>query len=313
MTGIIDTLLQSGKSAIELALYILLPVMVVMMALMKLLEAKGVLAFIARLLTPILKPFGLPGLGVFAILQGLLVSFAAPVTTLKIMEHDGTPARNIAATLAMVLTISQANVVFPLLTVGLNLWVVLATSLIGGLVAATLTYYFFARSVDEEVCESTAEEMRAETVKPDLFSILNAGGWQGVQIALEAIPILVLALCLVNGLRAAGAISFLQWALSPLLVRLHYSEAAVLPIATKFLAGGTAMMGITINLVREGGMSPLELNRIAGLVINPLDLVGYVVLMRAGPRVKSVGRRAMFGAMAGILVRSLLHFIIFYK
>jgi len=49
MTTIVDILLQSGKSAIELALYILLPIMVVMMALMKLLEAKGVLAFVARI------------------------------------------------------------------------------------------------------------------------------------------------------------------------------------------------------------------------------------------------------------------------
>jgi len=61
MTTIVDILLQSGKSAIELALYILLPIMVVMMALMKLLEAKGVLAFVARILTPVLRPFGIPG------------------------------------------------------------------------------------------------------------------------------------------------------------------------------------------------------------------------------------------------------------
>ena len=41
MAEIVDILLQSGKAAIELALYILLPIMVVMMAFMKLLEAKG--------------------------------------------------------------------------------------------------------------------------------------------------------------------------------------------------------------------------------------------------------------------------------
>jgi len=64
--------------------------MVVMMALMKLLEAKGVLAFVAKVLTPVLKPFGIPGIGVFAILQSLLVSFAAPVATLSIMEANET-------------------------------------------------------------------------------------------------------------------------------------------------------------------------------------------------------------------------------
>ena len=73
MAKIVDIILQSGKSAIELSLYVLLPIMVVMMAFMKLLEVKGVLAFIARLLSPLLKPFGIPGIGVFAILQSLLV------------------------------------------------------------------------------------------------------------------------------------------------------------------------------------------------------------------------------------------------
>ena len=139
--------------------------MVVMMAFMKLLEAKGGLALIAKLLTPVLKPFGIPGIGVFAILQSLLVSFAAPLATLSIMENDGTPTRKIAATLAMVLTISQANVVFPMVTVGLNLWVVLLTSLIGGIVASTLTYYYFARSEDQRSCESTNEIITPEIRK----------------------------------------------------------------------------------------------------------------------------------------------------
>ena len=84
-----------------------------------------------------------------------------------------------------------------------------------------------------------------------------------------------------------------------------------LPIATKFLAGGTAMMGVTINLVKEGAMTPLEVNRIAGLVINPLDLVGVAVLSSAGPRVASVVKPAMKGALVGVLARCILHLIIF--
>ncbi len=87
----------------------------------------------------------------------------------------------------------------------------------------------------------------------------------------------------------------------------------MLPIATKFLAGGTAMMGVTINLVNEGLMTPLELNRMAGLVINPLDFVGVAVLITAGPRVASVAQPAIMGAVIGILVRSILHYIIFYS
>jgi spore maturation protein SpmB len=311
MAGIVDILLQSGKSALELSLYILLPIMVVMMALMKLLEAKGVLAFVAGLLTPVLKPFGIPGIGVFAILQSLLISFAAPAATLSIMEKDGTSTRKIAATLAMVLTISQANVVFPLLTVGLNLWMTFLTSLIGGIVASTLTYYYFARSVDTEVSRPVDKIVSPDSRRKGILGILVEGGQEGVQLALRSIPILVLTICLVNILKATGVISFFEWSLTPALNKMHLPGIAVLPVATKFLAGGTAMMGITINLVKEGGMTSVELNRIAGLVINPLDLVGVAVLISAGPRVASIAKPAILGAAVGILVRTILHFIIF--
>lgn len=311
MLTVIDILLRSGKSAVELSLYTLLPIMVVMLALMKVLEAKGVLGFVARVLTPILKPFGIPGIGVFAILQSLLVSFAAPVATLSIMEADGTQTRKIAATLAMVLTISQANVVFPMLTVGLNLWIVLLTSLIGGIVASTVTYYYFARSRDDETVVSNVEIVSVSSGVRGVLGNLVEGGYEGVQLALRSIPILVLTICLVNALKATGVIAFLAWSLSPVLSKLHVPGIAVLPIATKFLAGGTAMMGISIPLVQEGSITPLEFNRLAGLVINPLDLVGVAVLISAGPRVASVVRPAILGAVVGIIVRTVLHFVIF--
>jgi spore maturation protein SpmB len=123
----------------------------------------------------------------------------------------------------------------------------------------------------------------------------------------------VLTICLVNTLKAVGVISFLTWSLSPVLNKLQLPGIAMLPIATKFLAGGTAMMGITIPLVQEGTISPLELNRLAGLVINPLDLVGVAVLISAGPRVASTAKAAIFGATVGILVRTILHFLIFHE
>ncbi len=127
----IKIVLQSGKTALDLALYVLLPVLVVMMALMKVVEARGLLALVARALQPVLRVFGVPGAGAFAIMQLLFVSFAAPLATLAIMEKDGTSRRRIAATLAMVFTMSQANVVFPMVAVGLNLGVILLTSLVG--------------------------------------------------------------------------------------------------------------------------------------------------------------------------------------
>lgn len=311
MPRIIDILLQSGRSALELSLYILLPIMVVMMALMKLLEAKGVLAFVARVLTPVLRPFGIPGIGVFAILQSLLVSFAAPLATLSIMENDGTPTRKIAATLAMVLTISQANVVFPMLTVGLDLKTVFLTSLVGGVIAAMMTYYVFARSKEDEPLDSVAEIEKVSSPSKGILANLVSGGQEGVLLALKSIPILVLTICLVNTLRATGVISFLAWSLSPVLSKLHLPGIAVLPIATKFLAGGTAMMGITIPLVQDGSINPVELNRLAGLLVNPLDLVGVAVLISAGPRVAATAKAAILGAVVGIAVRSILHYLIF--
>ena len=311
MAEIVDILLRSGKSAVELSLYILLPVMVVMLALMKLLEAKGGLAFIARLLTPVFRPFGIPGIGIFAILQSLLVSFAAPVATLSIMENDETPKRQIAATLAMVLTVSQANVVFPLITVGLNVWIILMTSLVGGASAAAATYYYFARSENDGPPTSINQIKVLRKSEQDILSVLVDGGQEGVQIALKAIPILVLAICLVNFLKPAGVAALMEWALSPILRRMHLPGSAVLPIVTKYVAGGTAMMGITVPLVREGSITSLELNRMAGFVINPLDFVGVAVLVSAGRRVGSVLRPAVMGAAVGILVRGILHLIIF--
>ena len=50
----------------------------------------------------------LTGLGVFAALQVNLVSFAAPVATLSMMEQRGTSDRHLAATLAMVFAMVPA-------------------------------------------------------------------------------------------------------------------------------------------------------------------------------------------------------------
>jgi spore maturation protein SpmB len=309
---VVRIILVSGKSAVELGLYVLLPVMVVMMALMKVVEAKGGLALVARLLTPILKVFGIPGAGAFAILQLLLVSFAAPVATLSIMERDGTARRSIAATLAMIFTMSQANVVFPMVAVGLDLSIIVLTSLAGGLCAAALTYYLFARSArdhDPSVIGILPPEKPKWASSP--LTLMIQGGQEGVQIVLGAIPILVLAICLVNGLKGVGAIALLEAFLSPALGAIGLPAVAVLPIATKFLAGGTAMMGVTLDLLKGGAMTVTEFNRLAGFIINPFDIVGVAVLIAAGSRCASVVRPAVAGATVGVLIRGLLHLLIF--
>ena len=121
----IEIILKAGRSAVELALFVLLPVMVVMLSLMRMLEARGVLDWVVARLAPLLKPFGLTGLGVFAALQINFVSFAAPLATLTMMEQRGASDRHIAATLAMVFAMSQANAALPMMTMGLNIGVTL--------------------------------------------------------------------------------------------------------------------------------------------------------------------------------------------
>ena len=312
MEELVRITLQSGKSALDLALYTLLPVLVVMMALMKLVEARGILALVARVLQPVLRIFGVPGAGAFAMLQLLLVSFAAPVATLSIMEKDGTHRRAIAATLAMVLTMSQANVVFPMVAVGLNLSVIFITSLIGGMAAAALTYYVLTRSVAKESGHDDDPVPETPTGKKSTaLNLMIVGGQEAVQVIMGAIPILILAIFLVNILKAVGAIALLERALAPFFSLIGFPAVAVLPLATKYLAGGTAMMGVTLNLLKEGAITTVELNRMAGFLTNPCDIVGVAVLISAGARCSSVVRPAIAGAAFGILLRGVLHLLIF--
>lgn len=312
MEQIITLILDSGRTAIDMALYVLLPVMVVMLALMKLLESKGVLGWISNKLSPLVKLFGVPGLGIFAMLQIMFVSFNAPVATLAIMDRDGTARRAIASTLAVVLTMSQANVVFPMAVVGLDVPVIMITSLIGGLIAAAATYFLFARdpALDDDYShtEHRAPELHE---KKNVIQILSDGGQEGVKIVIASIPLLILALCFVNLLKVTGSIELLTTVLAPVLALVDLPESTVLPIVTKFIAGGTAMMGVTIDLLNQGAMTSTDLNRIAGFIINPFDVAGVAILMAAGRRVSSVARAAVLGAIVGTVVRGILHLIIF--
>lgn len=312
MEDLVKIMLTSGRAGLELALYVLLPVLVIMMAIMKVVEARGILALVARTVQPLLRLFGIPGAGAFAIVQMLLVSFAAPLATLIIMEKDRTSKRQIAATLAMILTLSQANVVFPMIAVGLNLGVIMLTSIFGGLAAAAATYYLFARSVDDSGHTEAPFEPSQEPVRrTTTLNLMIVGGQEAVRVILDTIPMLILAIFLVNILKTTGAIALLEQLLTPLFHLIGFPAVAVLPLATKYLAGGTAMMGVTINLLKEGAITPLELNRMAGFMTNPCDLVGVAVLISAGQRCASVVRPAVAGVVVGVLIRGVLHLLIF--
>jgi len=312
MQEFLKILFASGQKGFELAFFILMPIMVFMMAVMRVLDQTGVLRRVAIVAAPFLLLFGIPGLGVFAIVQILFVSFAAPVSTFRIMDQDAAISdRKIAAGFAAILCMSQANATFPLSAFGLNLPVTMATSIIGGLVSALLTYRFFARHLPDGIELPAADEIHPSGNKQNLIQMILSGGEEGFQLVLKAVPVLVLAVLLVNVLKAVGAIQVMETLCGPAFALIGVSPASVLPIITKYIAGGTAMMGTTLPMLQDQSMTALDLNRIAGFTINTLDPVGLAVLVSAGRRFGAFALPAVKGALFGIFVRGILHLVIF--
>ena len=311
MDVLVDIILKAGRSAVELSLFVLLPVMVVMLSLMRLLEARGVLDWLVARLAPVLRPFGLTGLGVFAAVQINFVSFAAPMATLTMMEQRGASDRHIAATLAMVFAMAQANAAFPMLTMGLDFTTTLAFSLLGGLVAAAATYYGFGRhlSAAEGKLDEHLQHPVAENAK-GVLDVINRAGAEAFKIAVGAIPMLVLSLVAVTALKKFGAIDALTTVIAPLLTLAGIDPSLILPALTKYLAGGTAMMGVVDEMRRAGQMSVQLLNQSAGFLVSPFDLPGVAVLISAGRRVAAVWKPAALGACVGIALRTLGHALI---
>lgn len=310
MEILIEIILKAGRSAVELAFFVLLPVMVVMLSLMRLLEARGVLDWIVARLAPLLKPVGLTGLGVFAALQINFVSFAAPMATLTMMEQRGASDRHIAATLAMVFAMSQANAALPMMTMGLDLALTLTYSLIGGLTAAAATYYLFGRALSntESRLDETLHHPVAESAK-GILDVINRAGAEAFKLSVGAIPMLVLSLVVVTALRSGGAIDALTSLLAPVLTAASIDSALILPTLTKYMAGGTAMMGVMDEMRKAGQISVELLNASAGFLISPFDLPGVAVLISAGPRIAAVWKPAALGACIGIAVRTVGHIL----
>ena len=120
---------------------------------------------------------------------------------------------------------------------------------------------------------------------------------------------LVLALLLVNILRASGAIGGLENLLMPLFKAFGISPAMLLPLVTKTIAGGTAMMGVMTEYLQQNVISLREFHISAALLITPFDVAGVAILISAGPRVASVLRPAAYGAIVAIILRTLMHYI----
>ena len=252
MTEIADLILRSGRAGVELALFVLLPVMIVMLSLMRLLEARGILDKLVDRVSPVLAPLGVPGLGVFALLQITLVSFAAPLATLAMMDRGDTTRRHIAATFALVLGCAQANVVFPMAAFGLHSLKVMLVSVVCALIGAACTYHLFARNLPErpESMPTHPPHPKADDTR-GVLQVINAAGKEAFEIAIGAIPMLVLALLLVNSLRSIGVIGLLEQVLEPVFLWLELPTAMLLPIITKYIAGGTAMMGVAVDFLDQ--------------------------------------------------------------
>ena len=311
MEQIISVILESGKSALDMALYILLPIMVIMLAIMKLLDARGVLAWISNVLAPVSRIAGIPGIGIFAMIKLLFVSFAGPMASLTLMDRSNISKRYIASTLAMVLCMAQANTTFPLAAVGLDIPTVLLSSVFGGLIASAVTYYLITRNFHDDTPDELMVENKEPAARQTTIQILNKGGQDGVKIVINMIPMLILALFLVNVLQQIGAIEWISFILAPVLSLVGLPESTVLPIVTKFIAGGTAFIGVTVDLMNQGLISVQDLNRMAGFVINPLDVLGVALYAGLGDRVNSVIRYAVYGALVGVIVRGAIHLTVF--
>ncbi|MET0081290.1 MAG: hypothetical protein ABW119_22780, partial [Candidatus Thiodiazotropha lotti] len=216
------------------------------------------------------------------------------------------------ATLALVLASAQANVTFPMSAVGLNGVLALLISAFSGILAAALTYHWFARNLpeDDQLPEPVPEHPVAEDTK-GVLAVINAAGKEAFNISVSAIPMLVLALLLVNILRSSGAIGFIEGWLVPVFALFDLPSSMLLPIITKYIAVPPAIMGVTVEYINQGLITKTELNQMAGFLIHPLDLAGIAIYLSAGSRVASVLKPALYGAVLAILFRSAVHFLIF--
>ena len=75
---------------------------------------------------------------------------------------------------------------------------------------------------------------------------------RGLQDSVGAIPMLVLALVVVMALRASGGIDALTALLALLLRAFELDPALILLTLTKYIAGGTAMMGVMDEMLKAG-------------------------------------------------------------
>lgn len=309
---LIDIIMQAGKSAVNIALYTLLPIMVMMLILMKMIEDVGLLDKIIQFFTPFVKPFGLNGLSLFALIQLNFVSFVAPFATLVLMEQKGVSDRKLAATIAMLFAMGQANVFYPMIPLGLHWGFAIMVSIIGGLIAASLTYYIFAKGLSDYTRNNEQNIQHSiQKQKINLVGIISSAGQDGIRISIAAIPMLVFTLSIIGGLKSVGAIGFLEQILQPLLSLLHIPTYLVMPTLVKIFAGGNAYFGVATELLQQHIFDSRMINQSAGWLICLLDLPAIGLIMALGKRIAVVVPYSLLGAVIGLLFRTFCHVLFF--
>ncbi len=309
--SLIEIIMSSGKSSVDIALYTLLPVMVVMLCVMKILEAKGIMETIVRWMARFLKPFGLTGMSCFALIQINFISFAAPLATLSIMNKRGVSDRHLAATLAMVLAMGQGNVLYPMIPLGLNWTAVITISMIGGLSASALTWHCLGRKLSVSENVTSEEQLSEKHESRGIIGLINAAGADAIKLAIGAIPMLTLSITIVGILKAVGAVAALEHLLSPLLALVNISPMFVMPTLAKYLGGGTAYLGVVSDLMNQGKITASQINTSAGFLIHAFDLPGIGIFLGISHRFIRLFKYAAQGALFGILIRTLMHFMLF--
>jgi len=304
MEQVINVIVSAGRSALDVALYTLLPIMVVMTIILRLLEVYGVLDRLVIWLTPLGRPFGLQGLAALAILQSSLISFIAPLPTLKLMETRGASNRHLAAALAAVFASAPANATYPLAIFGLGVGSTIVLSVLGAVAAGASTYWLFGRYLGSEdlVVEQVSSAHSAS--KPSLMDVINGSGGQAVQSIIGIIPTLLVSLTVVFALQAIGVVTWLVAVLASPLAKIGVDTAYVLPFITKYLAGNTAMVALFHEMAKQPNFDPMLVVRGSGILINPLDLPGIGIFTTAGPRLAKVLLPALAGGIIGILLRT---------
>lgn len=303
MTILITAILDAGRSAIDIALFTFLPLMIVTFSLMRYLEGVNTLRWLASKADPLFKLFGLNCLGALAVFQVSFVSSAAPIAALSAMAIRKTPDRTLAAALAAVLAAAPANASLPLASLGVEPGLIILNGICGALVASSLAYWLVGRrAVIVEVC-SEGEIEHHIPARLDLLAAISRGGADATRVIASILPVLVISLALVKLIENTGLFVAFASSAQPLFDLFGASQQDVLLLLTKCLAGSSAAVALIFDIRKEHGFSADKIVLHSPFLLNPLDLPGLSILTASVPTLRSVAGIAVLCALAGLAVR----------